>query len=84
MGEGGVFSTDPFRSEAITFATKKAVTPMWHQIFLRGIGANWLVCLACFLAFMAREFFSKVAAIWWPTFGKPHNTPSEKHQVGFR
>lgn len=27
-----------------------------------------LVCLACFLAFMAREYFSKVIAIWWPTF----------------
>ena len=38
------------------------------MIFLRGIGANWLVCLACFLAMMARELFSKVVAIWWPTF----------------
>jgi formate/nitrite transporter FocA (FNT family) len=41
---------------------------MWHMIFLRGIGANWLVCLACFLAMMARELFSKVVAVWWPTF----------------
>lgn len=24
--------------------------------------------MACFLAFMAREYFSKVMAIWWPTF----------------
>ncbi|KAF1820201.1 Formate/nitrite transporter [Dissoconium aciculare CBS 342.82] len=68
MGEGGVFDSDPFKTQAINFANKKVVTPMWHQIFLRGIGANWLVCLACFLAFMAREFFSKVAAVWWPTF----------------
>lgn len=47
---------------------QKAVTPAWYQIFIRGIGANWLVCLACLLASCAREFFSKVVAIWWPVF----------------
>lgn len=68
VGYGGTFSADPYRSEALAFAKAKTVTPAWYQVFLRGIGANWLVCMACFLAFMAREFFSKVAAIWWPTF----------------
>ncbi|KAK4496493.1 hypothetical protein PRZ48_012473 [Zasmidium cellare] len=67
-GYGGVFDLPPYNAEAITFANKKVVTPQWHMIFLRGIGANWLVCMACFLAFMAREYFSKVIAIWWPTF----------------
>ena len=68
IGYGGVFDSEPYRSQAIANADKKAVTPDWHMIFLRGIGANWLVCLACFLAYMAREYFSKVVAIWWPTF----------------
>lgn len=68
VGFGGVFDTAPFKAEVVKFATSKAVTPEWHMIFLRGIGANWLVCLACFLAFQAREFFSRVIAIWWPTF----------------
>jgi len=68
VGYGGTFSADPYRSEALAFAKAKTVTPAWYQVFLRGIGANWLVCMACFLAFTAREFFSKVAAIWWPTF----------------
>ena len=67
-GYGGTFSVPAYAAEVRTFATTKAVTPEWHQIFLRGIGANWLVFLACFLAFMAREYFSKVMAIWWPTF----------------
>ncbi|CAK4010033.1 related to formate nitrite family of transporters [Lecanosticta acicola] len=67
-GYGGVFSKEPYRGEAIRFAQSKAVTPEWHMIFLRAIGANWLVCMSCFLAFQAREFFSKVMAIWWPTF----------------
>ncbi|KAF7196217.1 putative formate transporter [Pseudocercospora fuligena] len=67
-GYGGVFDTEPYQAEVITFNMKKVVTPQWHMIFLRGISANWLVCMACFLAFMAREYFSKVMAIWWPTF----------------
>jgi formate/nitrite transporter FocA (FNT family) len=67
-GYGHVFSTPVMVSWVETFANTKMVTPGWHQIFLRGIGANWLVCLACFLALMAREYFSKVVAIWWPTF----------------
>ena len=67
-GYGGIFSTDPYRKEAIMFNQKKVVTPEWHMIFLRGIGANWLVCMACFLAYQAREYFSKVVAVWWPTF----------------
>ena len=33
-----------------------------------GVGANWLVCLAAYLSFMGREYFSKVAGIWFPTF----------------
>jgi len=68
VGYGGVFSTPAYKAEVETFANTKVVTPEWHMIFMRGIGANWLVCLACFLAMMAREFFSKVMAIWWPTF----------------
>jgi len=67
-GYGGVFDTAYYHTEAQNFAKAKAITPHWHQIFIRGIGANWLVCLACFLAFSAREYFSKVVAIWWPTF----------------
>lgn len=67
-GYGGTFSDATYKVEVIKFATGKAITPEWHQIFLRGIGANWLVCLACFLGFSAREYFSKIAAIWWPVF----------------
>lgn len=51
-GYGGVFSDPTFEAEVFTFNMKKVVVPTWHGIFLRGIGANWLVCMACFLAFM--------------------------------
>lgn len=65
IGHGGVFSSAAYEKEVFAIATAKMITPAWYQIFLRAIGANWLVCLACFLACCAREFFSKVVAIWW-------------------
>lgn len=40
-GYGGVFDSAAYRQEAISFATTKTVTPQWHMVFLRGIGANW-------------------------------------------
>lgn len=66
--DGGVFSGEAYRKETFALATLKQVTPQWHQIFLRAIGANWLVCMAAFLSFSARDLASKVIAIWWPTF----------------
>lgn len=41
---------------------------MFHQIFLRAIGCNWLVCLACYQGIMAKDITSKVAGVWWPIF----------------
>lgn len=67
-GYGGVFEeTQEYRSAVITFVLQKAREPMWHQIFLRGIGANWLVCIAVYLSIQSREVGSKIIAIWWPT-----------------
>jgi formate/nitrite transporter FocA (FNT family) len=67
--DGGVFSAAPYKDEAIAYAIKKQVTPEWHQIFLRGIGCNWLVCLAAMLALQAKDLASKVVAMWFPIFG---------------
>jgi formate/nitrite transporter len=68
LGYGEVFSADPYKSEAIAFATKKQVTPEWQTVFLRGIGCNWLVCLACFFGMQGRDLASKIIGIWWPIF----------------
>ncbi|KAK8091737.1 hypothetical protein PG997_002098 [Apiospora hydei] len=68
FGYGGVFSASPFKEAAIAFAIKKQVAPAWHEIFLRGVGCNWLVCLACLLSLQARGVGSKMAAMWWPIF----------------
>ncbi|KAJ5579635.1 formate/nitrite transporter family protein [Penicillium hispanicum] len=68
FGYGDIFSADPYKSEVITFATKKQVTPDFRMIFLRGIGCNWLVCLACFFGMQGRDLASKIMGIWWPIF----------------
>ncbi|KAJ5727502.1 formate/nitrite transporter family protein [Penicillium malachiteum] len=66
--DGGFFDADPFKSAVSTFATKKQVTPDFRMIFLRGIGCNWLVCLACFFGMQGRDLASKIMGIWWPIF----------------
>ncbi|KAL5528082.1 hypothetical protein ACEPAF_7218 [Sanghuangporus sanghuang] len=62
----GVISTAPYEQFVMDFAIKKAGTPEWHQIFLRGIACNWLVCIAVWQAAGSRETISKVIAIWIP------------------
>jgi len=62
----GIVSADPYATYIRTFAIHKAGDPQWHQIFLRGIGCNWLVSVAIWQAAGARETISKVFAIWIP------------------
>ena len=66
-GYGGVFQLEAYKTETINFATQKIVDPHWYQIFLRAIGANWLVCFAVFISISSREIVSKILAIWFPT-----------------
>ena len=67
-GYGGVFEEEPaYQNAAINIAVQKAQNPQWHQIFLRAIGANYLVCFAVFISISSREIVSKIIAIWWPT-----------------
>lgn len=63
-----MFDADPFKSAVQSFATKKQVTPNFREVFLRGIGCNWLVCLACFFGLQGRDLASKIIGIWWPIF----------------
>jgi len=62
----GIISLEPYEDFVREFAIKKAGTPEWHQIFLRGIGCNWLVCLAVWQAAGAKDTISKIFAIWIP------------------
>jgi formate/nitrite transporter FocA (FNT family) len=66
--DGGVFDSGPYKTRAIEFVTSKQVKPEFHQIFLRGVGCNWLVCLAVYLGIQAKDVNSKIVAMWWPIF----------------
>jgi len=61
----GLLSNDPYRSFTIGLAEMKGNIE-WHQIFLRGIGGNWLVCLAFWLGTSARDLNSKIIGIYLP------------------
>lgn len=41
-------------------------TKNWGVIFLRGIGCNWLVCMAVFLQTMAQDMTGKYVGIFFP------------------
>lgn len=73
----GYFNVEPWQSYLHILSTAK-VNQSWEMIFLKGIGANWLVCLAIFLAFIAKDTVGKVIVIWIPimmfvTLGYEHS-----------
>jgi len=47
-------------------ATGKAVTESPWQTFLRGMGCNWLVCLAVWMSVATRSVAGKVVVIFFP------------------
>jgi formate/nitrite transporter len=47
-------------------AQTKGLRESAGQIFLRGVGCNWLVCLAVWMALAARDVAGKILAIFFP------------------
>jgi formate/nitrite transporter len=52
-------------AQALKIANAKVNLSFWSA-FLRGIGCNWLVCLAVWMAISAREVAGKIFAIFFP------------------
>ena len=50
----------------IVHAAEYKTSLAWSEVFLRGIGANWLVCLAVWLGFHSRTMLGRIVGIWWP------------------
>ena len=42
------------------------VSMPWLTVFVKGVGANWCVCLAVWLALSGRTLLSKMAGCWLP------------------
>ena len=59
--------TGPLQAERLDqIATLKAIKETDWQIFLRGVGCNWLVCLAVWMAMGAKDVGGKILAIFFP------------------
>ncbi len=50
---------------ALKIATAKVNLPFW-EAFFRGIGCNWLVCLAVWMSLASRNVVGKIFAIFFP------------------
>lgn len=64
FGEG-LFSATPWHDAVVKVGSLKAGLP-WEEAFVRGIGANWLVCLALWLGNSSDSMLGKLAGLWWP------------------
>jgi formate/nitrite transporter len=61
----GFFDNLPWAGWAATVANTKCGLD-FETAFLRGIGCNWLVCLAVWLAISSEDVISKIFACWFP------------------
>ncbi len=61
----GLTAPEPYHSAIINIATAKVSMP-WGVVFLKGIGANWCVCLAIWLAMSAKSSGAKMFGCWFP------------------
>ncbi|MGG0658361.1 formate/nitrite transporter family protein [Rummeliibacillus pycnus] len=61
----GLTETGPFLHKTVAIAKAKTADS-FLQTFISGIGCNWLVCLAVWLAYGANDFVGKIAGIWFP------------------
>lgn len=61
----GLTATDPYHSAVIKIATAK-VSIAWYIVLLKGVGANWFVCLAIWLGLSAKSAGARMFGCWFP------------------
>lgn len=61
----GLTANEPYHSAIIKVAEAKVSMP-WITVFLKGIGANWFVCLAVWLALSGKSLLAKMMGCWLP------------------
>ena len=60
-----VVHTEPWIDKVHQIAISKTSNPFFKTL-LKGIGANWLVCLALWMGMSAQHTTGKIMGIWWP------------------
>lgn len=61
----GLTETGDYLLKTVSIAGNKLEEP-FHMAFISGVGANWLVCLAVWLAYAAKDGVGKILGIWFP------------------
>ncbi len=51
---------------AIVSMAEFKVSMPWINVFLKGVGANWFVCLAVWLGFASQSAAGKIIGLWFP------------------
>jgi formate/nitrite transporter len=64
--QSGVITAEAPFARLSAIAEMKGHTETDWQVFLRGIGCNWLVCLAVWMSIGAQDIGGKVLAIFFP------------------
>lgn len=62
----GLLSVMPWADALVKLANGKT-SLSFSEAFWRGVGCNWLVCLAVYLSYAAKEVAGKILALWFPT-----------------
>lgn len=73
----GFFDANPWQTYLHSMAEAK-VSMDFYTVFMKGIGANWLVCLGVWMGFAGKDVFSRCVGIWVPvmifvTLGYEHS-----------
>lgn len=73
----GLLQSEPWLSYLHKYAAMK-VDQDFYTVFIKGVGANWLVCLGMFLGYAAKDILGKCIGIWIPvmlfvTLGYEHS-----------
>lgn len=73
----GLFDADPWRSYLHNVAYSKTSLD-FYTVFMKGVGANWLVCLGTWMGFAGKDLVSKSLGVWIPvmmfvTLGYEHS-----------
>ncbi|MBN1323980.1 MAG: formate/nitrite transporter family protein [Methanotrichaceae archaeon] len=61
----GLLAPEPWHGAIVAIAEGKVAQDFW-PLFFKGIGCNWLVCLAVWLALASDDVISKLFGVWFP------------------
>ena len=64
----GLPAPEPWHTAAVNLGVAKCSMP-WLTVFVKGIGANWCVCLAVWLALSGHSLIEKMAGCFLPVMG---------------